>query len=110
VAELLPAFDVFALASLTEGISLTLIEAAAAGLPIVATRVGGNPEIVVDGETGMLVPPGAPETLAGALEAAAVREDRAEMGLRGRERVMERFGIDRMARAYEDLYDEVLGR
>ncbi|WP_231864598.1 MULTISPECIES: glycosyltransferase family 4 protein [Sorangium] len=110
VAELLPAFDVFALASLTEGISLTLIEAAAAGLPIVATRVGGNPEIVVDGETGMLVPPGAPETLAGALEAVAVREDRAEMGLRGRARVMERFGIDRMARAYEDLYDEVLGR
>ncbi|WP_437714209.1 glycosyltransferase [Sorangium sp. So ce448] len=110
VAELLPAFDVFALASLTEGISLTLIEAAAAGLPIVATRVGGNPEIVVDGETGLLVPPGAPETLAGALEAVAVREDRAEMGLRGRARVMERFGIDRMARAYEDLYDEVLGR
>lgn len=109
VAELLPAFDVFALASLTEGISLTLIEAAAAGLPIVATRVGGNPEIVVDGETGMLVPPGAPETLAGALEAVAVRNDRAEMGLRGRARVMERFGIDRMARAYEDLYDEVLG-
>ncbi|WP_437983329.1 glycosyltransferase family 4 protein [Sorangium sp. So ce117] len=110
VAELLPAFDVFALASLTEGISLTLIEAAAAGLPIVATRVGGNPEIVVDGETGLLVPAAAPETLAGALEAAAEREDRAEMGLRGRARVMERFGIDRMARAYEDLYDEVLGR
>ncbi|WP_437278635.1 glycosyltransferase [Sorangium sp. So ce375] len=109
VAELLPAFDVFALASLTEGISLTLIEAAAAGLPIVATRVGGNPEIVLEGETGLLVPPGAPETLAAALEAVAVRGDRAEMGLRGRARVMERFGLDRMARAYEDLYDEVLG-
>jgi glycosyltransferase involved in cell wall biosynthesis len=72
--------------------------------------VGGNPEIVVDGETGNLVPPGAPETLAAALEAVAVREDRAEMGLRGRARVLDRFGIDRMARAYEDLYDEVLGR
>ncbi|WP_437589753.1 glycosyltransferase family 4 protein [Sorangium sp. So ce1000] len=109
VAELLPAFDVFALASLTEGISLTLIEAAAAGLPIVATRVGGNPEIVLEGETGLLVSPGAPETLAAALEAVAARGDGAEMGLRGRARVMERFGIDRMARAYEDLYDEVLG-
>ncbi|AUX48869.1 hypothetical protein SOCE26_104120 [Sorangium cellulosum] len=109
VAELLPAFDVFALASLTEGISLTLIEAAAAGLPIVATRVGGNPEILREGETGLLVSPGAPETLAAALEAVAVRDDRAEMGLRGRARVVERFGIERMARAYEDLYDEVLG-
>lgn len=108
VAELLPAFDVFALASLTEGISLTLIEAAAVGLPIVATRVGGNPEIVREGETGLLVPPGAPEGLAKALEAVAARGDRAEMGLRGRTRVVERFGVDRMARAYEDLYDEVL--
>ncbi|WP_437812806.1 glycosyltransferase family 4 protein [Sorangium sp. So ce1078] len=109
VAELLPAFDVFALASLTEGISLTLIEAAAAGLPIVATRVGGNPEIVEEGETGLLVAPGAPETLAAALEAVAVREDRAAMGMRGRARVIERFGMDRMIRAYEDLYAEVLG-
>ncbi|XXX76788.1 glycosyltransferase [Sorangium sp. So ce134] len=109
VAELLPAFDVFALASLTEGISLTLIEAAAAGLPIVATRVGGNPEIIEEGATGLLVSPGAPETLAGALEAVAVREDRAAMGARGRARVIERFGVDRMVRAYEDLYDEVIG-
>ncbi|WP_437484461.1 glycosyltransferase [Sorangium sp. So ce1014] len=109
VAELLPAFDVFALASLTEGISLTLIEAAAAGVPIVATRVGGNPEILEEGETGLLVAPGAPETLAAALEAVAVRQDRAAMGMRGRARVVERFGVDRMVRAYEDLYDEVLG-
>ncbi|XYH97819.1 glycosyltransferase family 4 protein [Sorangium sp. So ce1128] len=108
VAELLPAFDVFALASLTEGISLTLIEAASAGLPIVATRVGGNPEIVKEGETGLLVAPGSPEPLAAALEAIAVRDDRAEVGMRGRARVIERFGIDRMVRAYEDLYDEVL--
>ncbi|WP_437655689.1 glycosyltransferase family 4 protein [Sorangium sp. So ce1182] len=108
VAELLPAFDVFVLASLTEGISLTLIEAASAGLPIVATRVGGNPEIVKEGETGLLVSPGSPEPLAAALEAIAVRDDRAELGMRGRARVIERFGIDRMVQAYEDLYDEVL--
>ncbi|AUX38260.1 MULTISPECIES: glycosyltransferase [Sorangium] len=109
VAELLPAFDVFALASLTEGISLTLIEAAAAGLPIVATRVGGNPEILEEGSTGLLVSPGAPEPLAAALEAVAVREDRAAMGERGRARVVERFGVDQMVRAYEELYAEVLG-
>lgn len=109
VAEVLPAFDVFALASLTEGISLTLIEAAAAGLPIVATRVGGNPEILREGETGLLVPPGDPDALAAALAAMADRADRAEMGLRGRARIIERFGVDRMARAYEALYAEVLG-
>ncbi|AGP42094.1 glycosyltransferase family 4 protein [Sorangium cellulosum] len=109
VAELLPAFDVFALASLTEGISLTLIEAAAAGLPIVATRVGGNPEIIEEGSTGLLVSPGAPEPLAAALEAVAAREDRAAMGERGRARVIERFGLDQMVRAYEALYAEVLG-
>ncbi|KYF93365.1 glycosyltransferase [Sorangium cellulosum] len=109
VAELLPAFDVFALASLTEGISLTLIEAAAAGLPIVATRVGGNPEIIEEGSTGLLVSPGAPEPLGAALEAVAVREDRAAMGERGRARVIERFGLDQMVRAYEELYAEVLG-
>ncbi len=56
MAALLAAFDVFALSSLSEGISLTLLEAASAGLPIVATRVGGNDEVVIDGESGVLVP------------------------------------------------------
>jgi sugar transferase (PEP-CTERM/EpsH1 system associated) len=108
VAEILPAFDVFALASRTEGISLTLIEAAAVGLPVVATRVGGNPEIVREGETGALVPPGDAGALAAALEAMGARADRDEMGRRGRARVVERFGVDRMAQAYAALYSEVL--
>jgi sugar transferase (PEP-CTERM/EpsH1 system associated) len=108
VAALLPAFDVFALASRTEGISLTLIEAAAAGLPIVATRVGGNPEVLDEGVTGLLVPPGEPEALSAALLAIATHPDRAALGLRGRARTLARFGVERMARAYEDLYGELL--
>jgi glycosyltransferase involved in cell wall biosynthesis len=108
VPALLAAFDVFALASLTEGISLTLIEAAAAGLPLVATRVGGNAEVVRDGETGLLVPPGSPAALTSALSAIAARPDRSEMGRRGRARVIEHFGADRMARSYNDLYAELL--
>jgi glycosyltransferase involved in cell wall biosynthesis len=108
VAAILPAFDVFVLSSRTEGISLTLVEAAAAGLPIVATRVGGNPEIVRDGETGMLVPPGHAGALAAALDAMAGRADRIEMGRRGRVWVVDRFSIDRMAQAYAALYAEVL--
>ncbi len=108
VPALLPAFDVFALASRTEGISLTLLEAAAAGVPLVATRVGGNAEVLGGGEAGLLVPAGAPDALAAALEAVAARPDRAELGRRGRARVVARFGADRMARAYGELYDELL--
>lgn len=110
VPALLAGFDVFALASRTEGISLTLLEAAAAGLPLVATRVGGNAEVLCDGETGLLVPPGAPAALAGALAALASRPDREAMGRRGRARVVGLFGADRMARAYEALYAELLAR
>jgi sugar transferase (PEP-CTERM/EpsH1 system associated) len=108
VAPLLAAFDVFVLASLSEGTSLTLLEAASAGLAIVATRVGGNEEVVVDGETGLLVPAANPAALAEALAALAARPDRAAMGAAGRARVERRFSVERMARAYAELYAEVL--
>lgn len=108
VAPLLPAFDVFALSSKSEGISLTLLEAAAAGLPVVATRVGGNAEVVVDGCTGLLVPAGDPEAFASALTSLATREDRMAMGAAGRARVARAFSVERMARDYEALYEEVL--
>ncbi|MDI1443265.1 glycosyltransferase [Polyangium sp. 6x1] len=108
VAALLPGFDLFALASRTEGTSLTLLEAAAAGLPIVATRVGGNPEIVTNGETGLLVPAGEPAALADAIGSVWARPDRARMGAAGRALVEERYGIGKMISAYETLYAEVL--
>jgi glycosyltransferase involved in cell wall biosynthesis len=108
VASFLPAFDVFALASRTEGTSLTMLEAAAAALPIVATRVGGNAEIVVDGESGLLVPAGQPRAFADALEAVAMREDRRAMGARGRADVVARYDLAKMVAAYDTLYAEVL--
>ncbi len=108
VAAVLPAFDVFALASTSEGISLTLLEAAAVGLPIVATRVGGNAEVVLDGATGILVSPGDPGAFAAALGALARRPSRAALGLAGRAHVERWFSVERMARAYQDLYAEVL--
>jgi phenylacetate-CoA ligase len=108
IAQILPAFDMFALSSRTEGMSLTLLEAAAAGLPIVATRVGGNPEVVADGETGLLVPAGDPARFAEALLATAARADLGAMGARARARVAERYDMGRTAAAYEALYDEVL--
>jgi sugar transferase (PEP-CTERM/EpsH1 system associated) len=108
IAAVLPAFDVFALSSTSEGISLTLLEAAAAGLPIVATRVGGTPEVVVAGETGCLVQPRDPAAFAAALGALARRPDRAALGAAGRARVERWFSVETMVRAYQDLYAEVL--
>jgi sugar transferase (PEP-CTERM/EpsH1 system associated) len=97
--------EFFVLSSVTEGISLTLLEAAASGLAIVATRVGGNPEVVADGETGLLVPPRSPDDLATAMLALLADRDRAAaMGRAGRLRIEEQFDLTRAVAAYEDLY------
>jgi len=105
VPAILSALDVFVLPSLMEGISLTLIEAMASGLPVVTTRVGGNPEVVVDGDTGLLVPVGDAEALASAMGAllGAPEEARA-MGERGRRRAEAVFNGERMIDAYEEIY------
>jgi sugar transferase (PEP-CTERM/EpsH1 system associated) len=109
VESALAGADVFVLASTTEGISLTLLEAMAAALPIVATDVGGNREVVVSGETGWLVPPRSPEALADALLAAIRdREQERRFGAAGRRRVEALFDLRVMVRRYESLYREVL--
>jgi glycosyltransferase involved in cell wall biosynthesis len=106
VREILPAFDVYANSSISEGISLTLLEAMAAQLPVVATRVGGTPEVVLDGETGLL----GPARSAGALAALVQRlvDDKplaARFGLAGRHRVCEHFALDRMVERYAAVYE-----
>lgn len=101
--------DIFVLASDWEGISLAILEAMAAGLPVIATDVGGNPEVVVDGETGVLVPPRNPQALAGAiLQLAANPIERQRMGLAGRQRVEKYFSIQETARKFEELYTQIL--
>ena len=101
--------DIFALASAHEAFGLVNVEAMFAGLPVVATRVGGIPEIVVDGETGWLVPPLAPDALADAIARLAADPDRrARMGAAGRERASLHFSAERYAREVYALYDEVL--
>lgn len=111
VPELLRCFDVFALPSLNEGISNTILEAMASGLPVVATEVGGNPELVLQGETGLLVPPADPPALARALATYASGEEaRTRHGEAARRRVLERFALEVMVRHYVKLYDSVLGR
>jgi len=109
VERLLPAMDVFVLSSREEGIPNALLEAMAAGRPAVATAVGGTPEVMRDGETGWMVPPGSPEALAGALERALA--DPAEARRRGdaaRRWVTERLGIDAMVRAHEAFYEHAV--
>ncbi len=110
VSELLPAFDVFTLPSETEGLSIALLEAAASGLPIVTTAVGGSPEIIHDGKTGLLVPPGDPEALATALEALLGDPARgASLGAAAREWVRQNASIEAMNNAYMRFYDRALG-
>lgn len=98
--------DVFALPSLNEGISNTLLEAMASGLPAVATAVGGNVELVAEGDTGRLIPPGDDEFLAAALHVYAADESlRLAHGSAGRTRAISTFSIGAMIESYLRLYD-----
>ena len=100
-------FDIFALPSLSEGLSSAILEAMAASLPIVATEVGGIPELVKDGENGLLVAPGDPAALALAIQRLADHpEESGRMGGRGRERMEEQFTLERKILETEQLcYD-----
>ena len=107
--DIMRALDVFALPSLREGLSNTILEAMASGLPVVATRVGGNPELVEEGHTGQLVPPADPVAMAAALDVysrdrgLAVRH-----GWAGRQRVQSHFSMTAMVNSYLAVYDAVL--
>ena len=106
--SLLPGADVVALSSHTEGLPNILLEASAAGLSIAATAVGGCPEVVADGDTGLIVPPGQPTALADALcRLLADPALRSRMGAAGRQRMHDRFTFEAQARAYRELVAEL---
>lgn len=103
------AMDLFVLPSLNEGISNTILEAMATGLPVVAARVGGNPEVVEDGITGTLYDADAGSGLEAAVMHYLSRPDlRCRHGAAGRVRAVKTFGLDAMVQNYLDLYDELL--
>jgi sugar transferase (PEP-CTERM/EpsH1 system associated) len=109
VPELMRAFDLFVLPSLGEGISNTILEAMATGLPVVATRVGGNPELVEAGVAGVLVEPGSPNALAAALRSYVADPGLARLhGANARRRAQEQFSIDAMVAGYMSVYDSLL--
>jgi glycosyltransferase involved in cell wall biosynthesis len=108
VARRLGEFDVFALPSRAENFPLAVLEAMAAALPVIATRVGGVPEIVLDGETGVLVHPDDPAALAAAVDSlASDATARRNLGAAGARRVSEEFTADRMARRTLALYESL---
>lgn len=111
IDEWMRAMDVFVLPSIGEGISNTILEAMASGLPVVASRVGGNPELIQDGGNGTLFPVGDQEALAQALLLYSQdAQSRERAGKSARQRIEQNFIIERMARSYEAVYDKVLSR
>jgi glycosyltransferase involved in cell wall biosynthesis len=110
VARLLHAADLFLLTSISEGIPLTLIEAMAAGLPVVATQVGGVPEVVQDGATGLLAPARDADSLAGKIKCLAGNPElRRQMSQRARDRARGCFSECLMHGKYLELYTEIVG-
>lgn len=109
VPDVLAEAAVSVLPSFSEGLSNTLLESMAAGVPVVTTRVGGNPEVIEHGKGGILVPPRDSRALAEAIYAILKNRDLAKsLGEAGRRRVADRFSLDRMVRETQDLYMKLL--
>lgn len=107
IAELISMFDVFVLSSISEGMSLTLLEAMAAKKPIVATNVGGNPEVVQNNVTGFIVPPQQPQEMANAINKLLTDSALSkEFGLNGYQRIKSKFSLASMALKYRKIYCE----
>lgn len=111
VADIMRGLHAFALPSLGEGISNTILEAMASALPVVATAVGGNADLVVQDQTGYVVPPAHPQAMALQLVALASNPEQARsMGQLGRERVQLMFSLRAMVATYQSVYDQQLRR
>jgi glycosyltransferase involved in cell wall biosynthesis len=112
IPEVMSAADGYVMSSAWEGMPIVLLEAAASGLPIVATQVGGNPEVVRDEESGFLVPPRDPVALGDAMLRLMGLPDaeRRALGAGGSEYIRTHYGLSRALERWEDLYREVLSR
>jgi len=112
IPQLMNAADAYVMSSEWEGMPMVLLEASACGLPIVATNVGGNAEIVLDGQTGFLVPPKSQEALSQAMLRMMdlPEEVREKMGEQARKHIESNFSLDRIVDCWEALYYELLNR
>jgi glycosyltransferase involved in cell wall biosynthesis len=110
LSSVLPRWDIFVMPSLEEGFGISALDAMAAGLPVVASSVGGVPELVVDGETGWLVPPGDAEALASRLRLLLCNPElRISVGAAAHAHVRDHFNAAQMTGNFARLYDELLG-
>ena len=110
VQPFLAALDLYLHPALMEGFGIAVVEAMAMGKAVVATTTGGLPEVVAQGETGLLVPPGDAESLAEAvISLLENKSKREQMGVCGRMRAQERFSLDASVAHMEQLYGDVLG-
>ena len=106
-AELLPAFDIYACSSVKEGLSYTIIEAMQAGLPIAATNVGGNSELITDGQEGLLVEPQNSEALAQAINKLINDKNlRQNLGSNAKQKAINEFSLKKMIAATKKIYLE----
>lgn len=103
----LAAADIYVCSSTTEGFSLAVTEAMLSALPVVATSVGSNTDLVDDGVSGYIVEPGVPEALAQALEKLMLNPGKMDMGVEGRKKILDNFSIDKTAGLYHDLYRKI---
>lgn len=110
LSSVLPRWDAFVMPSLEEGFPIAALDAMAAGLPVVATSVGGVPELIVDGKTGWLVPPRDAEALASRLRLLLLNPElRVTMGTASYAHVRDHFSAAQMTESFARLYDELLG-
>jgi glycosyltransferase involved in cell wall biosynthesis len=110
IADVLRELDIFVMSSTSEGLPLVILEAMAAGLPVVSTRIGGVPEVAPEGEVSVLCTPGSASGLAEAMYQAATACDLACMGKKAREIAIAKFSLDQMWRSYQAVYAAALGR
>lgn len=110
IAQLMNAADAYVMSSSREGLPNVLLEAHATGLPVVATNVGGNSEIVQDGVTGLIVPPRNPDALAEAMRriTALSESDRQQMGAAARKHIVRNYSIEHVVNLWEQLYQDCL--
>jgi glycosyltransferase involved in cell wall biosynthesis len=111
VAVWLNCFDIFVLPSLSEGMPVSVIEAIFMSKPVIATSVGGTPEVIQDGQTGLLIPPADPERVAEAIITMIENPElRHKFAQAGHKRALSHFTVDRMTKRYEDIFIELLSR